>query len=185
MVHKLTPAARAVISDAVTRAHREGSRQVREEHVLAAVLADPAGDAVLRRLNPALDADAALTDVGRARRRAGLTADEVEVLTGLGIDLDDVVGRVEAALGEGALAPAVSRSRSTWRGPAVSAECERVLLAGHRQTVARRDRALGVEHLLLGLLAQPGLAADALARQSVTLTDVLGELKNSQRGEHR
>ena len=187
MPHKLTKAARAAISDAVTRAHNDGSPQVREQHVLAAVLADPAGDSVVRQLNPELDVDAVLAEVGRASRWAGLTAREVEALTGFGIDLDAVVGRVEAELGEGALDPAVSRPRATWRGPAVSAEFEGVLLAGHRQALARGDRALGVEHLLLGLLAQPGLAADALARQAVTLTGVQGVLdaRDSQRGEHR
>ncbi len=101
MPHKLTPAARAAISDAVTRANNEGTSQAREEHLLAAVLADPASDIVLRPLNPELDVDAILAEVRRARRRAGLRAGEVEALAGLGINLDDVVGRVEAELGEG------------------------------------------------------------------------------------
>lgn len=186
MSQKITPAARAVISEAVTRAHGEGSRQVREEHLLVAVLSDPASNTVLRPLSPDLDVDAVVAEVGLARRRAGLSAGEVEALAGLGIDLDEVVGRVEATLGEGALAPA-SGSRSGWRGPAVSQEFQLVLLASSRQALARGDRALDVEHLLLGLLAQPGLAADALARQAVTLTAVLGvlEARDAQPGEPR
>jgi ATP-dependent Clp protease ATP-binding subunit ClpA len=183
MPHKLTPAARAAISDAVTRAHSEGSSQVLEEHLLAAVLANPASSIVLRPLNPELDVDAILAEVGRARRRAGLSAGEVEALAGLGIDLDDVVGRVEAELGEGALAPAVSGSRSKWRGPAVSPEFQQVLLASYRQALAHGDPALDVKHLLLGLLAQPGLAADALTRHAVTLSAVLSGLGDTQPGE--
>ena len=154
MSQKITPAARAAISEAVTHAHDEGASQVRVEHLLAAVLADPVSDTVLRPLNPDLDVDAVLAEVGRARRRAGLSAAEAEALAGLGIDLDEVVGRIEATLGRGALAPAVSRSG--WRGPAVSAEFERVLLASHRQSLARDDRALDVQHLLLGLLGPAG-----------------------------
>jgi len=177
MSQKITPAARAAISEAVAHAHGEGASQVREEHLLSAVLADPASDTVLRPLNPDLEVGTVLVEVGRARRRAGLSASEVQALAGLGIDLDEVVGRVEATLGEGALAPAVSRSRSGWRGPAVSPEFQRVLLASHRLMLARGDRALDVQHLLLGLLAQPGLAADALARQGITLTAALGALE--------
>jgi ATP-dependent Clp protease ATP-binding subunit ClpA len=177
MSQKITRAARAAISEAVTRAHGEGSRQVREEHLLAAVLSDPAGDTVLRSVSPDLVVDAVLAEVERARRRAGLSAAEAEALAGMGIDLDEVVGRVEATLGEGALAPAVSESRSGWRGPKVSPEFQRVLLASRRQALARGDRALDVEHLLLGLLAQPGLAADALARHAVSLTAVLSVIE--------
>ena len=185
MTQKIAPAARAAISEAVARADREGASQVREEHLLAAVLSDPASDTVLRRVNPGLEVDAVLAEVARTRRRAGLSAAEVQALAGMGIDLDEVVGRIEAILGEGALAPGVSGARSGWRGPSVSAEFERVLLASHRQARARGERGLGVEHLLLGLLAHPGLAADALASHALTLTAVLGvlEARPAQPGE--
>ncbi len=174
MSKNITPAARAVIVDAVTSARRAGAHQVREEDLLWAVLSHRTGDPVLRSLSPALDADQIRAEIGSRRRRAGLSAGEGQALAGMGIDLGAIVERAEAVLGEGALDPATTATRHpTWRGPKVSAGVEKVLMASHHQALNRGDRAVDVPHLLLGLLAQGGLAADALAGRAVTVTSVL------------
>jgi hypothetical protein len=55
----------------------------------------------------------------------------------------------------------------------VSPEAVAVLNAAQRQRAARGDRQTTARHLLLGLLARPGLLADALAARGITLTSVL------------
>jgi hypothetical protein len=48
-----------------------------------------------------------------------------------------------------------------------------VLNAAQWQKAARGDRQTTARHRLLGLLAQPGLVADALAARGITLASVL------------
>lgn len=167
----ITHATRAVIGDAGVRAEAEHADQIREEHLLAAVLADVSIQDALARADQPVDVGLVLADVRRARRRAGLTAAESDALSGLGIDVDQLVERVEATLGEGAL-DGSRPTRPAWRGLSVSAGLNQVLAAGHRQMLARGERRLDVAHILLGLLDHPGLVADALARQGVTLAAV-------------
>jgi hypothetical protein len=55
----------------------------------------------------------------------------------------------------------------------MSPEAVAVLSAAQRQKTALGDRQTAARHLLLGLLARPGLLADALAARGVTLASVL------------
>jgi hypothetical protein len=100
---KLTSSAGAVIADALERARAEGTSRIAEEHLFAALLANPGSRPLFGRLGGPDEAEAVWAEVRGARRRGGLTASEQEALADLGIDLDEVVARVEAQLGEGAL----------------------------------------------------------------------------------
>lgn len=175
MAGKFGSSAGAVIADALVRARAEGTSRIEEEHLFAALLANPESGPLLGRLGgpgQAEAADAVRADVREARRRGGLTAGEEQALAGLGIDLDEVVARVEARLGAGALdgTPAPARRG---RRVSVSPDAVAVLNAAQRQRAARGDRQTTARHLLLGLLARPGLLADALAARGITLTSVL------------
>ena len=68
-------------------------------------------------------------------------------------------------------------ARSSWstsfRRAAISPGAVAVLNAAQRQRAARGDRRTTARHLLLGMLAQPGLIADALAARGITLASVL------------
>lgn len=161
----------AVIAGALVQARAEGTSQIREEHLLAALLADPASRLLLSRLGE-VEEEAVRADVREARRRGGLTVSEQHALAGLGINVGEIAARAEAQLGEGALdatrAPALRRRRASV-SPGVAA----VLSAARRQRAARRDRAMTARHLVLGTLAAPGLLADALAARGITLATAL------------
>jgi len=117
-------------------------------------------------------AEAVWAEVREARRRGGLTAGEQQALAGLGIDLDEVVARVEARLGAGALDDTWTSARRG-RRVSMSSGAVAVLNAAQRQKAARGDRHTTARHLVLGMLAQPGLFADVLAARGITLAAAL------------
>jgi ATP-dependent Clp protease ATP-binding subunit ClpA len=158
----------AVIADALVRARAEGTSRIGEEHLFAALLANPDSRPLLGRLGGPDEAEAMCAEVRQARRRGGLTVGEQQALAGLGIDLDEVIARVEARLGEGALddtRTSAGRGRRVSMSPGAVA----VLNAAQRQKAARGDRHPTARHLVLGMLAEPGLFADALAARGITL----------------
>lgn len=171
MAGKFGSSAGAVIADALARARAEGTSRIGEEHLLAALLANPDSGPLLGQLGPE-QAEAVRAEVREARRRGGLTAGEEQALAGLGIDLDEVVARAEAQLGAGALDSAQVPPRRS-RRVSITSEAVAVLNAAQRQKAARGDRQTTALHLLLGLLARPGLSADALAARGITLASVL------------
>jgi ATP-dependent Clp protease ATP-binding subunit ClpA len=173
MFERFTDGARAVVVNALERARGEDAVEVREEHLLAAVLAAPSVRPLLAQLGMSGDPTVSvLAEVRGARRRGGLSGVDAHALAGLGIDLDAVVSRVEAELGTGALDDSQPRARR-WRSmPTLSARCKLALHSGLRQAVARGDRDLRVEHLLLGLLVRPGLVADVLGGHGITVATV-------------
>jgi ATP-dependent Clp protease ATP-binding subunit ClpA len=162
----------AVIADALERARAEGASQIGEEHLFAALLANPDSRPLLGRLGGPEQAEPVWAEVRQARRRGGLTAGEQQALAGLGIDLDEVVTRVEARLGAGALDGARASARPV-RRVSMSPGAVAMLNAAQRQKAGRGDRHTAAGHLVLGMLAQPGLFADALAARGVTLATAL------------
>src|SRR5262245_1396790 len=154
------------------RARADGTSQIAEEHLFAAMLANPDSRRLVGGRGGPEQADAVWAEVRQARRRGGLTAGEQQALAGLGIDLDEVVARVEARLGEGALDGTRAPARGG-RRVSISPGAAAVLNAAHRQKAARGDRNTTARHLVLGLLAQPGLFADALAARGITLATAL------------
>ncbi|MBO3675244.1 Clp protease N-terminal domain-containing protein [Streptomyces sp. NEAU-YJ-81] len=132
--------------------------------------------------------------LAEVRRRGGITGADAEALAGLGIDVDEIVARVEEAHGVGALATAGStpgstpdstpesapgstsaraarRGRRPLRRP-FSREAKSVLERSLRIALARGDKHIGDEHLLLALTARPGVAAHVLADHDVTYVQV-------------
>ena len=175
MPGKTTSSAAAIIADALVRARAEGTSQIGAEHLFAALLASPDSGPLLGHLGGPQEAEVVWAEVRQARRQGGLTAGERQALAGLGIDLDEVVARVEARLGEGALdgTPAPARPG---RRVSMSPEAVAVLNAAQRQKAARGDRRTTARHLVLGLLASPGLFADALAARGITLATALAAM---------
>ncbi len=183
MFEKFTADARAVVRGAAEQAERTGSGTVGEPELLLALLD--------RTESPAATALGALgvrerrASVARAlaavRRRGGITAQDAAALAGLGIDVDEIVARVERAHGAGALAaggPAGRRGRA--RRP-FTAEAKAVLERALRIAVGRGERHLGDEHLLMALTARPGPAAAVLADHGVTYAEVLRVLGEGSR----
>lgn len=180
MFERFTEQSRAVVRQAHAERIRLDHRLVGTEHLLLALLDE--------RISPVagLLRDAGV-DSARARaeieRMVGLGTRELgerdaEALRSIGIDLDTVRSTVEKSFGPGALDPAPPPARrrlfagwdllTGW-----SARAKKVLQLALREAVARRDREIGPEHILLGLLREGnGLAALILTRAGLDLAEL-------------
>ncbi|MFD9001191.1 Clp protease N-terminal domain-containing protein [Streptomyces sp. NPDC059582] len=173
MFERFTKDARAVVVEAVAHAERAGAERVEETHVLLALLdrEGSRGSFALAALGlPPGQREEVVRDLGEARRRGGLSRADADALSGLGIDLTEIVSRIEEAHGEGVLAeggPAGSLARLSGRR-LFDRGARELLTESLRVTLGRRDRRIGDEHLLLALTARPGVPAEVLADHGVT-----------------
>ncbi|MFF3614609.1 Clp protease N-terminal domain-containing protein [Streptomyces sp. NPDC002580] len=171
MFERFTKDARAVVEDAVSQAARVGAETVEEEHLLLALLGREGsrGSFALASLGAAGFRESLERDLAEARRRGGLSRADMDALSGLGIDLSEIVSRIEEAHGEGALASGGrgEQGRRSWRTP-FGQGAKDVLTRSLRVALARRDRHIGDEHLLLAITLRGGVAGEVLADHGVT-----------------
>ncbi|MFB7511788.1 Clp protease N-terminal domain-containing protein [Streptomyces sp. NPDC056144] len=168
MFERFTKAARAVVTGAVEHAERSQAPAVTEEHLLLALL-DREGtraSAALLALCPAERRGSLVDSLAEARRRAGLSRADAEALASLGIDVGAIVERVEETHGVGALA---GRRKGSGR---FSREAKTVIEKSLRVALARKEREIGDEHLLLALTTTGGVVAEVLADHGVTFSAV-------------
>ncbi|WP_030686688.1 Clp protease N-terminal domain-containing protein [Streptomyces globisporus] len=174
MFERFTKAAREVVRGAAEHAERGGAAAVTPEHLLLALL-DGQGTraaAALGRLCPPDRRPSLLSALSDARRRAGLSRADAEALVDLGIDVGAIVARVEETHGTGALAgDRKDAGRRSGRRP-FSREAKSVLEKSLRVALARKDREIRDEHLLLALTTTGGVVAEALADHGVTYAAV-------------
>ncbi len=153
MFERFTDEAREVVVRAQHRARDLDAGAVLAEHLLLGALDGPARSVLVEA---GVDPDR-LTDHVRV---AGTTAGDGAALRSLGIDLEQVRQRAEAAFGAGALDRPAPRRRGLLRrsvrlGGALpfDASAKRALEQALREAVARHDDRIVAGHLLLGLLA--------------------------------
>lgn len=180
MFERFTRGARSAVTGAVAEARRAGAPAVGQEHLLLSLLAmgalDPLG----------VDRTAVASDLAAARRRGGMSRADEEALAGLGIDLTQIVSRVEEAHGEGVLAgPAPRRrtlgaalrsalgraepdDRTGTRHVPFSGDAKKILEQSLRIALGRKDHHIGTLHLLLALLSRPGVVAEVLMDHGIT-----------------
>jgi ATP-dependent Clp protease ATP-binding subunit ClpA len=140
MFERFTKAARAAVERAAEDAAALGAERVGPEHLLLGVAATEGG---------ALDDLGLRYAVLRAeleRTGGGLDAD---ALATIGIDLGEVERRVEASFGAGALRGRGGRTR-------FAPKAKKALELSLREAIALGDRGIGTEHVLLGVLRDPG-----------------------------
>ncbi|MFF8830139.1 Clp protease N-terminal domain-containing protein [Streptomyces sp. NPDC015131] len=172
MFERFTTGARDVVKGAVGHAERADAGSVTEEHLLLALLdlegtPSAAALAALGVTARRASVEAALAD---ARRRGGMTRADADALADLGIDVTEVVSRVEAVHGAGALA-GDRRAKRWWSGHRpFTRPAKDVLERSLRVALGRGDRHIGDQHLLLALAARPGVVADVLADHGATYT---------------
>ncbi|MCH0563988.1 Clp protease N-terminal domain-containing protein [Streptomyces sp. MUM 2J] len=175
MFERFTKDARAVVSGAVEHAEGRGDRSLDTGHLLLALLdrEESRASFALAALGAARRRESMRRALAEARRRAGLSQAEADALAGLGIDVSEIVARVEQEHGAGALSddPGEPRRRPG-RRPTFRREAKAVLEESLRIALARRDRRIGDEHLLLALTVVPGVAAEVLADHGVTRESV-------------
>lgn len=176
MFERFTRDARDTVTDAVARARQAGAAAVTEEHLLLALLEQGALDPL------GVDRAAVAADLAAARRRGGMSRADEEALAGLGIDLAEIVSRVEETHGEGALAStgprrrtlgsslrsALGRPEPQSRHVPFAQGAKKILEHSLRIALGRHDNHIATLHLLLALLTRPGTAAEVLADHGVT-----------------
>ncbi|MFI6641313.1 Clp protease N-terminal domain-containing protein [Streptomyces sp. NPDC050504] len=192
MFERFTEGARAVVKGSVQHAERMRADSVTTEHLLLALLDQEGtrGAFVLSALGVPEVRESVERGLEDARRRGGLSKADTDALAGLGIDVAEIVARVEDEHGVGALeggggpgaagpegADRADRAgRSVWSGwsgwplrhRTFSREAKDVLEKSLRIVEGRKERAIGDEHMLLALTARPGAVADVLAEHGVT-----------------
>ncbi|MGW6242523.1 Clp protease N-terminal domain-containing protein [Streptomyces sp. NPDC055094] len=174
MFERFTEGARGVVTGAVGHAERTGADTVTDEHLLLALL-DQRGTRAsfaLAALGITDRRDSLEDAFAQARRRGGLTQADADALAGIGIDVGEIVAKVEEAHGEGAMRVG-RKPRRWWSGhrgfaPAAKATLEKSL----RIALGRGDRHIGDEHLLLALTARPGVVSEVLADHGATYAAV-------------
>ncbi|MGW3246196.1 Clp protease N-terminal domain-containing protein [Streptomyces sp. NPDC001070] len=188
MFERFTKSAREVVEGAVGQAERAGAGTITEEHLLLSLL-DLEGtraSAALAALGVDRRREALEEALRETRRRGGISRADAEALSGLGIDVAEIVARVEDAHGAGALAVGRRPGRwwSTGRRP-FTRGAKTVLERSLRSAVARGDRHIGDEHILLGLTVGPGVVADVLAEYGASWADVERALAADGEGRTR
>ena len=157
MFERFTRPARDVVTRATAYAVAATAGETRPEHLLRALLDDESSLAVV----VLVDAGAPVArlreelDRHRARYVDGLDDDDAEALRAIGIDLDEVVRRIDRNLG----GPRVTPLR-----PRFSRESKKSLELALREAIALQHRSIGAEHLLLGVVRSGDrVVADTLA----------------------
>jgi ATP-dependent Clp protease ATP-binding subunit ClpA len=178
MFERFTHEARAVVVRAQEEARALGHSWIGCEHLLLGVLAQQQtpGAAVLGRFGVTTDNfRAAIVEmIGSGEQ---FSARDADALRTLGIDLDEVRRRVEERFGTGALddLPPCRQRRLRWRrrpeGEPVpghipfTPRAKNALELALREALALKDRHIGVEHVLLGILRLRENAGVELLRQ--------------------
>ncbi|GAA2450462.1 Clp protease N-terminal domain-containing protein [Streptomyces macrosporus] len=189
MFERFTRQARAAVVGAQQEARGLGHDWIGTEHLLIALLRRPdePGAATLARLG--LDAESARTAVERMTGRGGdgVGEEDAEALRALGIDLEEVRRRAEGAFGPGALdrvpeppderrglrsvLPFRRGGRNRRRGQGhipFTPRAKKALELALREALALKDRHVGCEHVVLGLLrSDDRFTGDLFARLGV------------------
>jgi ATP-dependent Clp protease ATP-binding subunit ClpA len=171
MFERFTADARQVVTQAQTEAREIPHGCVGTEHLLMALAGQPsATGAVLT--GHGLTREAVSEAVRNHLRANDLDAD---ALTALGIDLDQVRARVEAAFGAGALD--TGRPAKGGHLP-FSRRAKKVLELALREALAMKSRSISDGHIALGLLREgEGLAMRVISDRGVDPVQLREEIR--------
>ncbi len=160
MFERFTREARAAVTRARTYANALDHDRIGSQHLLLAALDDVA----VARLVTTWGVDAASV---RAAVLSGPGDLDAQALATVGVDFEAVSSRVKKAFGPGALRPRPTRRR---RGDGFSPGAKASLELALHEALELEDHFIGVEHVLLGVLAErTGLGARILADHGVDL----------------
>jgi ATP-dependent Clp protease ATP-binding subunit ClpA len=168
MLERFTRNARAVVVGAQEVAARAGAPEVRPAHLLESLAATDGVLAmhVLAQLGAPGDEVRRVVRGFAVRYSDGLDADDAEALKLLGIDLDDVINRIDRDLSSGREPIGRGRQRFT-------REAKKVLELSLREAVRLHDGFIGTEHLLLALLRHhDSTTLETLKAFDLTVDDV-------------
>ncbi|KAA0925313.1 MULTISPECIES: Clp protease N-terminal domain-containing protein [unclassified Rhodococcus (in: high G+C Gram-positive bacteria)] len=157
MFERFTKSARAVVVGAQGHARALHSHRIEPVHLFLGAL-DHADEPLKKALGAAgFTVDGVLADAQSQDARA---------LKSLGIDLDAIVSTIDSTLGPGALEGAQT---SVPHHLPFAASAKEVLKLSLKEAVERRDREIGVEHILLGLVRGADPSFTELVQQQCSL----------------
>lgn len=176
MFERFTAAARETVAEALAQAQDTGSSKIRPEHLILAMLG-PEGFLTRQGLSYAEARALVVASSGADEER------DAQALRAIGIDLDQVRGTVEANFGPTAWArSAASRSRRLFGrrthlplDPAARKALELAL----RETIAMKQRSIGVEHLVLGATRDPGPLVVAMIETRMAVEELRAAARTS------
>lgn len=173
MFERFTKSARKTVEGGVVVAKEAGATEVRPHHVASALLADEESTAAR-----ALGAEATATVLAaleeeRARLVEGLDRDDADALRVIGIDLEDVVRRMDALGGR----PGRRRGHLPF-----SRDAKKSLELSLREAIRLGDGFIGTEHLLLGIVrVGDRTVLDALWAAGLSPVDVRTAVEATER----
>jgi ATP-dependent Clp protease ATP-binding subunit ClpA len=166
MFERFTDKAREVVVRSQEAARGLGHGYIGTEHLLLGMLDVGDGNAYRTLTAVGITAAKVREDIGRYMGHDG------EALESIGIDLDAVRAKIEENFGPGALDELEPKSRKGFfrrNRPTTgvipfTARAKKVLELSLREALALRQKHIGTEHILLGVLREgEGLAAKILA----------------------
>ncbi len=172
MFERFTKEARSAVERGVVVAREVGAAEVRPGHLLTALLTEGSAATGAIGAQAAETVLAALT-MQRSRLVDGLDGDDAEALRVLGIDLHDVVRRMDDLGGR----------QSSRRGHLpFSRPAKKSLELSLREALRLGDRSIGTEHLLLGLVRSGDRTVlDALWAAGLSPVDVRTAVESTER----
>jgi ATP-dependent Clp protease ATP-binding subunit ClpA len=177
MFERFTRNARAVVVDAQAIAVRAGAPEVRPAHLFESLAAADGVLAmhVLAQLGAAGDEVRRVVHGLTARYSNGLDAEDAEALKLLGIDLDDVISRIDSDLSDGG-GPLPKGHKPFGR------DSKKVLELSLREALQLGDGFIGTEHILLGILREGDkVALKTLEAFDITVADVRRAVEEADR----
>ncbi len=172
---KFADSARAAVVAAQSEAKRLEAQRIYPSHLLLGVLVS--ADAPLRDLlaDADLTVDGLRDDCAAQASGDALGDDDAAALDAIGIDLDAVKSRLEETFGEGVLDRDPSGPGDAGRGNLwgrfghipFDKGAKKVLELSLREAIARRERVIRAEHVLLGVLRGGDPSATALVEAHV------------------
>ena len=197
MFERFTHAARDAVIRAQLEARELGQSPIGTQHVLLALLADPAGPVAAALAGRGVDAASVRAEVlrrlgaGPGSSPAALAdadAEDAAALKAIGIDLDAVRKAIEENFGPGSLRlPRTPPRKSLLRrltGTAghtpFSDRAKKILELSLREAIRLKHNFIAPEHIMLGLLREGnGMAAQILAEAGVDFDAVRADLTRS------
>ena len=176
MFERFTHQAKEVVVRAQREARELGHNYIGAEHLMLGALAQPEAPGVAALTRLGITPETFRTQTQETVGSSGLGVTDADALQSLGIDLDEVRRRVEDAFGPGALDKPLRTRRSwlPWRRRRCvqpvghipfTPRAKQVLEVALREAIHRKNRHIGVEHVLLAMTRVKGSVALEVVRR--------------------
>jgi len=181
MFERFTRPAREAVVRAKIEADLADSRSIALQFLLLGVLETADGNTAKVLREAGFDA----TEVRRTIRGTTELGDEdAQALKSIGIDLDAIRASLADSFGEGALRgqdeepPEILFGRKRFGHSRFSREAKKALELALRYALARREKSIGAEHLLLGVLtcAESDELTEAIIEAKLPVTELKARL---------